>query len=265
MDSTNSLTEFFYNIVPGSLFVLAIVWVLNFDIVGVPVIADLPNSDRGIIVILFLLIIGLFFGFVFQGMTKWIRGQSFRGKSLRGKIFQEIVTKDDSSFKISVKSLRAVGLLELEKIKPLQKKKRKVSIEEISAAIMKSPEELTRVFYLMDNYLRGTDGANTIQHFTTRLAFWSNVYFGAFWLIVVTIFTYFAGYWNKGITKLQWWDIMLSLTLCFAAWLFKKYFSILYDSVLKTFVTVVKFEVRLQEARKPFRENFNKLLFPLWP
>lgn len=242
MSSTDSLTEFFYNIVPGSLFVLAVVWVLNIDLVRVPVVVDLPNGDRGIVVILLLLILGLFFGFVFQGMTKWIRGQPFfRGKSLGEIIFQKIVTKDDFSFKIAVKSLKTSGLLGLEEVKSLQKKKSKANVEDISDVI-------TRMFYLMDNYLRGTGGANAIQHFTARLAFWSNVYFGILCLIVVTIF---AGYWSRDSTKLlQWQHIVIFLIFCFAAWLFKKYLFILYDSVLKTFVTVVAFEHNTLESNR---------------
>lgn len=193
MEQSNSITEFFYNIVPGSIFVIAFNHYLH-----PPIFDFLENSmDAG--VIFFLLISGLFFGFVFHGFTKFIRSCLW----LDLTVFNKVINEDNKSFAIASGELAARGLIG-----------------------KNDPKK--QAFYKMDNYLRAKGYAKTIQHFTARLAFWSNIFFGTVIVCIVVLSL-------KNYSDLPW----LLLLLIFSGWLFYEYLRILYDSVLKTFVTVL--------------------------
>ena len=196
MSEMDSLTEFFYNIVPGSLFVVAFNFYLK------PVVFNFLESNDPA-KLFYLLICGLFFGFAFQGLTKGIRNIC-----LNEKIFNRVKNDDKLSFKKAGQILKASGLMDGEKTSLSDHDK--------------------RAFYLMDNYLRGKGQAKTLQHFTARLAFWSNIFFGVLIIFLTDLYT----------IRSLYLPYLLMLFL-FSAWLFWEYLRILYDSVLKTFVSVV--------------------------
>lgn len=215
MNSTDSLNEFFYNIVPGSLFVLTLRYFLDIHISALIAFSGHNESDNGAVVIFLILIIGLFFGFLFQAFTKIIRSHLFH---LNKKVFKEISCEDPESFEYAIMLLKKVKLIDK---------------KEGTKGIKENPEKIKRVFYLMDNYLRGMNKSNMLKHFTARLAFWSNTFFGSMILLVV-VFTPLNQK-NDTLTPI----LFLFFIFCFSWRLFYIHLKILYDSVLKTFVTVL--------------------------
>ncbi len=77
MDSLGGLFKFFYNIIPGALFLFG----LNF--VGISVFSYLPqnNTEK----IFWIIVIGIFFGFLGQGLMK-----TLKRRALNKWIFYEL-------------------------------------------------------------------------------------------------------------------------------------------------------------------------------
>lgn len=84
MDSVNSLANFFYNLVPGVVFILILRSIVNFP---------LPYEENLLIAI--IAVLGLFLGFVFQGFTRFTKNRFL----YRDRIFQEIKCGDIKTFR----------------------------------------------------------------------------------------------------------------------------------------------------------------------
>lgn len=77
MNDNNSISDFFYNIIPGSLFIFLVNYLYNINIVG---IAGLDTQDSAGTIFAYI-VFGLFFGFLFQGCTKIARHMHFNKKA----------------------------------------------------------------------------------------------------------------------------------------------------------------------------------------
>lgn len=193
MDNSGSITEFFYNIVPGSIFLFLLKYFELFDVFWF-------TSDSAAVIFAYI-IIGLFLGFVFQGMTKAAREWFGWNESIAKKVKEK--NKENEKFF----------------------KKSYMQIHDIEDKDYKEPKELTQTFYLMDNVLRGKHAAFQPTHFSSRFAFWSNMLFGIISLIAIRAITQALGC----------VDIFLVLLAISTFWLANKYFFGFYDSILKCF------------------------------
>jgi len=156
METSDSLSQFFYNIVPGFLFLLTIDYLLGFKF-----LTFLPYKymkDKEILFAFAFLSLSLFIGFIFQGFTKFVR----KRLEINQKIWEKIKNDNSSSFKKSVELLRRMGLLD-------------------------EKTDLKEIFYLMNNYLEGEQKAALSKFFSLRVAFWSNMFFAIYFLIPITV------------------------------------------------------------------------------
>lgn len=147
MNDSGSITEFFYNIVPGSLFL----FVLNLSTNNLVLEHINIDGDKEAVLIFYYIIGGLFVGFFFQCLTKIIRHE-FWNES----IFELVKVRNKEEFNRIRKKL---------KIKPQQENK---------------------IFYLADNSLRGEKAAFLPTHFSSRFAFWANIAWGSLILIILS-------------------------------------------------------------------------------
>lgn len=240
MENTDSLTQFFYNIVPGILFIKGLEIITNHSLIK---LLDIQHKDG--LIILFYLSFGLFVGFIFQYLTKWLRQglwedhqkQKILVRSLNEIVWEEIVESEKYREENKPLYLKAVGILN-QKLK-LSKK------EEIKEG------EHRRAFYLMHNYLLGTGGDKQPQFYTSRLAFWANMCFASFFFlmsviikiatVIIKIFISCYCWWSKITRPLDTSFILLGISLLFLIFSYKsfqEYLRSMYDSVLKTFVMV---------------------------
>jgi len=193
MDSSESIAKFFYNIVPGILFIFFLhFYKINF-----------VSEKTDVAITIFLLIIfGLALGFVFQALTKIFR--NIFDLDLISVL--RVTTKDENAYNEARKELLKKNLI----LKNDDKKK---------------------CFYIMDNYLRGRGTVSFIvEHFSARFAFWSNIFVGTLLLITILFL-------NKPPDCPYEWFMAI---LVFSGWASMEYLRILYDSILKTFISVVK-------------------------
>lgn len=156
MDQTNSFSEFFYNLVPGGLLLLG----LNFIY---PEISKPIKSDNGFtlsdaLVIFYVIIISLSVGFFFQGLTKITEAipklKGWREKFVFSKLAQG-ESKDLYEGAFAKLTERVNDNLKI--------------------------DDHRRNFYLMDNTIRSTANFYIIHHFSTKAAFWFNI----FWASVI--------------------------------------------------------------------------------
>ncbi len=151
MNDSGSIVEFFYNIVPGTLFILIIQYYYKISFLpGLPIAI---NDNNSAIVIFIDLLLGLFLGFVFQGLTKIARE-----KLNLNEIIAEEVIENEKFNKSNYKELKN-----------------------------KTPKQ---VIYYMDNYLRCDEAAFLPSHFSARFAFWSNVFWAILLLIPINFLHY---------------------------------------------------------------------------
>lgn len=179
MDAS-SLNGFFYNLVPGSLFILTLIY---YKIIEIPSL-DL-NHNEGLYVLLFI-IFGLFFGFLFQSLIKLLR------------LFLDNITiwfvseHNKADFAIAKRDFRR--------------------------------DSSVGMFHKIDNMLR--DKNSLIKHFSSRLAFWSNIFVAI--LVILALESYL-----KKNTPI---DFYLQCLLLWSAWnyLFHQYSY--HDTILKTYI-----------------------------
>lgn len=202
METTDSLTQFFYNIVPGFLFLLGFDYLFEFKYFNLLIISVNGVQDKGLILTFLFLALGLFFGFVFQGFTKFTR-EHF---CLDYTACEKVVKNNDFVFKGVKKNFKKNNLLS-----------------------DKNAEKEQYIFYLMHNYLEAENKGQLPKFFSLRLAFWSNIFFGT--LVLFLIMPYSPEIKTGFI-------IFIFLTLLYSFHLFKKYLYILYDTILKSFITV---------------------------
>lgn len=199
MDSSGSIVEFFYNIVPGSLFLFSLKYF------GIDAIKSLNFGSDPILIVFEYIVLGLFLGFLFQGITK---------------IARDIWWNDEIANKVA------------------QKRENKLLFEESSKNIYPNsrqiPEKSISIFYLMDSYLRGVDPAFLPTHFSSRFAFWSNIFFGSLASIIIVLGNYFLFYPHIPSEQIPGLVILLA-TSPVSKILADKHFDGFYDSILKSY------------------------------
>lgn len=159
MNESGSIVEFFYNLVPGSLFLILLKYFGIFDIntFFLPTDGYRRSPDTTLIVFGYI-ILGLFLGFVFQGMTKFEREKWGSNEDIAKRVKE----KNPDEF-------RSVY----------------IKINNVKNIDYKDPKIYTPTFYLMDNYLRGDKATFLPTHFSSRFAFWANIFYG---FLVIALF-----------------------------------------------------------------------------
>ncbi|HKB88749.1 MAG TPA: hypothetical protein VKC53_03815 [Patescibacteria group bacterium] len=148
MNETGSIVEFFYNIVPGSLFILFL------KLFGIDISSLFAFNDPGVLIFQ-TIILSLFFGFLFQSIVKIWRDEV--GNSI---IESQVVLKNKDIFDRISRQINGKNYKDVDK---------------------------GQTFKLMDAYLRGKIAAFLPTHFSSRFAFWSNLAV-ALWVIALLQF-----------------------------------------------------------------------------
>lgn len=219
MDQANSFSEFFYNLIPGSLLVFGIIF-LKFEIFES---LFKNNTKDGVFYIFCLVLLSLLIGFILQGLTKIteeVRGLKWRQRLVFSHIAEGEAKKlyDEAYKKVEQKfgSKYPKGTL--------NKKNYKEN------------------FYLMDNFIRSKTDLYIIHHFSTKAAFWLNLAW--VWLFLFLTFlsllprngliinTYYSGLF------VDWIEIgfilLISTSFCVAI----IYMRNQYNSTLSTFLAI---------------------------
>ena len=148
MNDGGSIVEFFYNIVPGVIFLIF----LNFF----GVINIFPESSESVIIIFVLLVFGLFLGFLFQGITVFLRhilnwnNRAYRRVRSDNLLFKRVYSTFDKSLNLKDHDYRML-------------------------------------FYIMDTRLRAEVPAFLPTHFSSLFAFWSNMFCATALLLVILV------------------------------------------------------------------------------
>lgn len=202
----NNITQFFYNIVPGGLFIWALI------LIGPGVIDKTKVSENlGLNLVLFI-IASLFIGFLFQAFTKIIKREF-----LYPKLFKNIEKDNKELFPIAESELKTM----------LQNKGDKL------------PDDPKALFYLMDNYLSAKNKQGYVNHFNSLHAFWANIMLGSIIISLALLYKIifipcFCS--NESMTR----EIVAAVALLFIAVLarhmFIEFLKNSFDVVLKTFV-----------------------------
>ncbi|MBI2617534.1 hypothetical protein HYW55_05335 [Candidatus Gottesmanbacteria bacterium] len=154
MNSLGGLTAFFYNVIPGVIFLL----MLDSLKMNWFNLQSLPGDDGQ--QIFWVIILGLFIGFFGQGVMKLLKGGV-----INEYIFKNIQTHKQNSaiYKEAVKKLSINGI--------------------------DLKDDFTKdVFYAMDNYLRNSSSCHVINHYSERAAFWANISLGLFVIIFILLY-----------------------------------------------------------------------------
>ncbi len=154
MNDSSSIVEFFYNLVPGSLF-LFLLKPSGYDIFE----KQFPSSDSALKIFAYI-IAGLLLGFIFQGVTKWFRDH----------------------FEWNLRTVKQIRCNKLERYKLAYKK---IFNKEYKESEDNDP---LLTFYLMDSELSGDDAALLPTRFYSIHTFWSNIFFAIILLLFLTIF-----------------------------------------------------------------------------
>lgn len=200
MENLSSTIGFFYNIIPGLLFLFInhnIIQLLYLQVLTISV--DTENNPTPIIA---LLVLSLFIGFFFQSLTKLARDFF-----LNRIIFNYIKCKDEERYNSAVKKLNQI---EKDKIR-----------------------DVVDVFYSMHNYLSSNSKDRLPEYFSGRFAFWSNIFFAL--LISLTIFSFSVQVKLFNLERVEtFWLFIVSLV--YSTTMSLIYIENMYNSVLKTFL-----------------------------
>lgn len=204
MDIFGSLTSFFYNIVPGFLFLL-------INSVFFPSLQKIIfSAEHGTIGVIAILIVSMFLGFLFQSFTKIIRDFVMDDMILR-----KIEENDEDLLDQVIDEFKDVK--ELKNIK----------------------NNRLKIIYTIHNYLFSKYEMKMMPEFIMpRLALWSNMFFVFLWTIVIIALVSSLGIIPKSIFSFMPFDILLLIIFMFLA--LKTYWSYhyaYYDSLLRTFIT----------------------------
>ncbi len=183
-----SLSLFFYNIVPGTLF-LSTIYILK--------IRDLTNDlhlippeimKHGEILILAIIVLSLFIGFILQALAKLMR------LPILDRVFGEVEKENESAYP------KAIGFL-----------------KEIGSQYEDSRKE---AIFTMHNYLEATESGKLPRIFTAISAFWSNMTSGTF------IFLIYEVCWKHDIVPAGLFLLCFVLSLWISKWYLKTQYDI---------------------------------------
>lgn len=216
MDNSTSITEFFYNIIPGSLFMLIAAKIINYSIN--------PIHQKNAVFSVFIIIsLGLLIGFILQGITKFDRKYPHKKflfiKNLNDVAWEQTI-KDGKSIELAKKHLK-------------------------NMKITKENDSIQRIIYLMHNYLFAKQYDKRTDFYADRLAFWANIYYGILFIIVIffgdKLYLVLANKLTIPLSiSLDYLTaigvLILVLFLWFSRWLYREYLINMHDVILKTFV-----------------------------
>lgn len=211
MEVANSFSGFFYNLIPGLIFLL-----FNSIYYSELIKEKFPSLfEFNLNSTLQVLVISLFIGFFFQGITKLWRKQS-----LNETVMEEIEKEESLLYKEAVNFL-SVALSSVKK--------------------NRSHEDIKRNLYLMHNYTVAMNPIILPEFFSSRFALWSNIFIGSLISLILMIFIRPKTPFSEPLVL----DVVLLLIFTkFAYKISKEYIYSLYDSVLRTFTTIVKIPVK---------------------
>lgn len=173
MDSLGGLSEFFYNIIPGTLLLLGLHYLGSVDL------GKIPGNDA--LKIFFIIAIGFFLGFLGQVIINFVK----KHVKLHALMFYFIKKENEHN---------GLFLLAQNKLKKTMHANEELSI--------------TELFYSMDNYLRNNKQAYVINHFAGEAAFWGNILLGSlilffrafqvenYYFMIFLLFTLFFSIWG---------------------------------------------------------------------
>lgn len=215
MDSSGSITQFFYNIVPGSLFIVALSVMIKNPI------NRLIFEMNNLFFFFIFLSLALLIGFIFQGITKFDRKYPSEKDKPIDFIDKFVVFLNKLVMQKLRYPIRNMNNIVWERVKDADKESDKKALNLIKVG------DKERSFYMMHNYLMATRKDKRTDFYMDRVAFWANTYYGNLILIVISLW-------------LQKWYIFLMLLIftLFSRWLYHEYLKNLYDVVLKTFVVI---------------------------
>lgn len=196
MDNSGSIVEFFYNIIPGSLFLFLLNYCYNINVI---VILGFKPDNAALIIFVYI-VLGLFLGFVFQGMTKFVR--KYFGWNSR--IAKRVKDSNPDKFK--------------DVYNKIYNKKYKDSN-------LISSKETLEIFYFLDCSLRGSYPAFLPTHFSSRFAFWANIFFALIILIILDLFVH----------PCHDFTSILVIVAAISFYWADQYFEGFYDSIFKSF------------------------------
>lgn len=222
MDTLNSFIGFFYNIIPGFVFLL--LNSLFFWPVQKIIIESNKHSYIGLVPVL---VISIMLGFLFQALTKL-----FRSFCLDKIITKDIENKD--------KYLLTVAKNELTHMKLHEK-----------------DEDTIKFIYTIHNYLFAKYSNEMIPEFIMpRLALWSNMFF----VFILTIFSILISPWffifPQSISGFMPFDLLLLILLsCISLKTYLSYHYAYFDSLLRTFVSTQSLDNNAKFLAKPLRKG----------
>lgn len=203
MDNLNSLVGFFYNIIPGFIFLIINDYYFHFFSLNNPrnsIIFDNPFR------ILILLVISLSVGFLFQSLTKICRNYLGLNKC----IFVDIKCNDEKIYNSALSKLGDID--------------------------RKDKTNIVNIFYLMHNYLSSCKTDRLPEYFSARFAFWSNTFFGSLFTFII----FFVISKQKSLFGLD--ESVSSLLIIgavlYSAFISRMYLHDMYASILKSFVVM---------------------------
>lgn len=217
MDASGSVTKFFYNIVPGSLFIFALSAIFNYPI---------PKENTVFMFFIFLCL-SLLMGFIFQGLTKIDRKYPFKKNDSPDCLNKLAFCLNKISMKIFKHSIRNLNDDIWDSVEEKNKLNHKIAEEILDNQGIKHQSK-EDIFYIMHDYLMANGKDKRTDFYMDRVAFWANIYYGSLILIVVSLI-------------FQKWAVFVTLYIYarfFCRWLYHEYLRNLYDVVLKTFVVI---------------------------
>jgi hypothetical protein len=233
MNNQDSINGFFYNLIPGILFIFGLLYLLDdkFSWITSPIV-----KDNSVLITFLAIILGLFFGFVFQGIAKfkWLRSNVEDLSRLT------VLDSNDKIFQKAVAELSEIKRINVKKV---------IDSKEIDLR--------KKFFYLMYNYLRGTRHADTVMFFTDRSSLWSNLYYGGwiyfFSFIIAFLIKFFSNSYatyvsETGIAASICFGIMVLIYLSY--YMLVEHLRIFNEVTLLTYITLIKHQKKLNKEKK---------------
>lgn len=196
MDNSGSIVEFFYNIVPGSLFLVLLNYRYNFKITEA--LGFDPNQAT--LTVFSYIVVGLFMGFVFQAVTKFVRNHFGWNRRIARKVINN----------------------NLDKFKNIYHEIYNEKCKDSNLIPCKRTEE---IFYFLDCSLRGGVPGFLPTHFSSRFAFWANIFFALIFLIIIDLS-------KNSFSEYALILICISIIVFYFA---DQYFEGFWDTIFKTF------------------------------
>lgn len=204
MNQSKTASDFFYNFIPGTIFIIILVNTINipvFDEIRISIAENIKSPN--LVVGSFLAIVGTMCGFLFQEFTAISR----RYLGINNYVFCRIINK-------------------LPQLSEIAKRHIKLKLGHGNQNIV---NDNTIFFFLMHNWILSVGYGEQSLYFRNRLAIWSNVMWAALTLFVLDYLTNSYGYTAKA---------FLLFVIIFSLVVSIYYLTVIYDVVLKTFVVI---------------------------